>query len=337
MASRLQSPHRSRRSHIRRQVCMASGTRCPLHQRGLHAHCDGQLLPAQCHRPQDAARSQAGRRKDHHLQARSHRLAQALPRSRQAGPRRGKIRRRITQGEDRRTRCHRRWHVPPHHRSRQRAYGPAHRLCPHERNRTPMVQMRFTKPGDNQMTSRHALKLATSAFFLTAVSIAFAQASPATPATQPQPRPTPPTRDPHTPGYVQAKEIPDGAIPSPAADGNFIIGPTHPPAPGMTSTDLTHGEVIEFTMNSADSKYYPGIARDKGTFGTPDPTDPAKLVITTSHPAPYTRKVAVYVPKQYVPGTEAPFIVGADGPDHMLFTAIDSLIPEHKIPAMIAI
>jgi enterochelin esterase family protein len=187
------------------------------------------------------------------------------------------------------------------------------------------------------MTSRHALKLATSAFFLTAVSIAFAQASPATPATQPQPRPTPPTRDPHTPGYVQAKEIPDGAIPSPAADGNFIIGPTHPPAPGMTATDLTHGEVIEFTMNSADSKYYPGIARDKGTFGTPDPTDPAKLVITTSHPAPYTRKVAVYVPKQYVPGTEAPFIVGADGPDHMLFTAIDSLIPEHKIPAMIAI
>jgi enterochelin esterase-like enzyme len=186
------------------------------------------------------------------------------------------------------------------------------------------------------MTSRHALKFATSALFFTAVSIASAQASPATPA-QPQTRPTPPTRDPHTPGYVQAKELPDGTIPSPAADGNFIIGPTHPPAPGMMSPEITNGEVIEFTMNSTDSKYYPGIARDKGTFGTPDPTDPAKLIITTSHPAPYTRKVAVYVPKQYVPGTEAPFIVGADGPDRMLFTAIDSLIPEHKIPAMIAI
>jgi enterochelin esterase-like enzyme len=95
--------------------------------------------------------------------------------------------------------------------------------------------------------------------------------------------------------------------------------------------------VVEFTMSSADSRYYPGIARDKGTFGTPDPADPAKLIITTSHPAPYSRKVAVYVPKTYVPGSEAPFIVGADGTDRMLFTAIDSLIAEHKLPAMIAI
>ena len=105
----------------------------------------------------------------------------------------------------------------------------------------------------------------------------------------------------------------------------------------MTTSDLTHGDVIEFTMSSADSKYYPGIARDKGTFGTPDPSDPAKLVITTSHPAPYTRKVAVYVPTQYVPGAAAPFIVGADGPDRMLFAALDSMIPQHKLPVMIAI
>jgi enterochelin esterase-like enzyme len=131
--------------------------------------------------------------------------------------------------------------------------------------------------------------------------------------------------------------LPDGAIPSPTADGNFILGPTRTPAPETTAPDLTNGAVVEFTMTSADSKYYPGIARDKGTFGTPDPADPAKLIITTSHPAPYTRKVAVYVPKAYVPGTEAPFIVGADGPDHMLFTALDSLIAEHKLPVMIAI
>ena len=35
-------------------------------------------------------------------------------------------------------------------------------------------------------------------------------------------------------------------------------------------------------------------------IGTPDPNDPAKLLVTTSHPAPYTRHVWVYVPKQYV-------------------------------------
>ena len=60
-------------------------------------------------------------------------------------------------------------------------------------------------------------------------------------------------------------------------------------------------------------------------------------MVTTSHPAPYTRRLAVYVPKQYVPGSAAPFIVGADGPDRSLFTALDNLIAEHKVPAMIAI
>ncbi|MGC2404099.1 MAG: hypothetical protein WA510_30175, partial [Acidobacteriaceae bacterium] len=129
--------------------------------------------------------------------------------------------------------------------------------------------------------------------------------TPAAPQAQQTVRPTPPTRNPHAPGYVQAKELPDGTVPSPDQDGNFIIGPTHPPAPQETAVasavatsqtvtapldeGLTHGKVIEFTMSSADSKYYPGIAREKGTFGTADPNDPAKLVVTTSHPAPYTR------------------------------------------------
>ena len=90
-------------------------------------------------------------------------------------------------------------------------------------------------------------------------------------------------------------------------------------------------------MSSVDSKIYPGIARDVGTFGTSDPDDPAKLIVTTSHPARYTRTVAVYVPKKYVQGSVAPFIVGADGPDRLLFSALDNLIAQHKLPAMIAI
>jgi iron(III)-enterobactin esterase len=169
------------------------------------------------------------------------------------------------------------------------------------------------------------------------IALAGAGQTAAVPQAQQTARPTPPTRDPHSPGYVQAKELPDGTVPPPDQDGNFIIGPTHPPAPEMTAQELTHGSVVEFTMSSADSKYYPGIARDKGTFGTPDPDNPAKLVVTTSHPTPYTRKVAVYVPKDYVPGSVVPFIVGADGPDRMLFTALDGLISEHKLPVMIAI
>ena len=101
-------------------------------------------------------------------------------------------------------------------------------------------------------------------------------------------RPTPPTRDPHTPGFVEATELPDGAVPPADADGNFIIGPTHEPAPEMTVADgVPRGEIFEFTMRSADSKIYPGIARERETFGTPDPENPASLVVTTSHPAPY--------------------------------------------------
>jgi len=138
---------------------------------------------------------------------------------------------------------------------------------------------------------------------------------------------------------VKATELPDGAVPTPDRDGNVIIGPTHTPAPELTVEDgVPRGDVFEFTLTSADSKVYPtGIARDPGTFGTPDPANPASLIVTTSRPAPWTRKVSVYVPKQYVPGTAAPFIIGADGPDPMLFAALDTLIAEKRVPVMIGI
>ena len=168
---------------------------------------------------------------------------------------------------------------------------------------------------------------------------AVAQTPAQTPAAAPAPgargpRPPSPTRDPHTPGYVTAKELPDGEVPSPTADGNFIIGPTHPAAPETTVKEgVPQGSVIEFTMESTDSRIYPGIAR---AGMKPDPNDPSKMIVD-SHAAPYSRKVAVYVPKQYVAGTIAPFLVGADGPDRLLFPTLDNLIAEKKIPVMIAV
>ena len=139
-----------------------------------------------------------------------------------------------------------------------------------------------------------------------------------------------PTRDPHTAGYVAAKELPDGDNAPANADGDFIIGPTHPAAPEMAANDsVPKGTVYNFTMESADSMFYPGIAREAGAPGAPGGP--------RSHPAPYTRKVGVYVPKQYVPGTVAPLIVGADGVDLGLFTALDNLIAAHKLPVLIAV
>src|SRR6202790_2064548 len=123
-----------------------------------------------------------------------------------------------------------------------------------------------------------------------------------TPAATTRPaRPTPPTRDPNTPGYVTAKDLPDGANAPPKSDGNFILGPTHNPAPEMTAQEgVPQGEVFNFTMESADSKIYPGIARGPSPSGAADPNDPAKndpakndpakrVAGPTSHPAPYTR------------------------------------------------
>jgi iron(III)-enterobactin esterase len=152
------------------------------------------------------------------------------------------------------------------------------------------------------------------------------------------PRPTPPTRDPRTPGFAAAKELPDGSNAPRDTDGNFILGPTHAPShEASVHEGVLQGKVIEFTMNSTASKFYPGIARKPNTFGTADPGDPAKMVVNTTHSAPYVRRVAVYVPNQYVPGTAAPFIVGADGPDRLLFTVLDNLIAQHRVPVMIAI
>jgi len=190
--------------------------------------------------------------------------------------------------------------------------------------------MRFAK-----MTPAAAL-LGTVLFVVAGGIPAMAQVT-NTATTRPA-RPTPPTRDPHAPGFVSATDLPDGTLPPADADGNFIIGRTHNRAPETSvQTGVPQGTVYEFTTSSADSKFYPGIARDTGTFVTSYPADPARPVVTTSHAAPYTRHVAVYVPRQYVPGTPAPFIVGADGPDRGLFTTLDNLIAEKKVPAMIAI
>jgi enterochelin esterase family protein len=146
----------------------------------------------------------------------------------------------------------------------------------------------------------------------------------------------PPTRDPLAPGYVKATELPDGQVPPVTANGNFIIGPTHPASPDSAEKDgVAKGTIHTFTMESADSKIYPGIVRQPGARQE-DPSNPAKLNVP-SGPGPYTRRVAVYIPAGYTPGAILPLIVGADGPDQLLFTALDNLIAQKKIPPMVAV
>lgn len=131
-----------------------------------------------------------------------------------------------------------------------------------------------------------------------------------------------------------------GANPPADIDGNFLIGPVYVPAPELNvAAGVPEGRVEQFTMDSKDSKFYPGIART--VFGTLDPNNPKTLIVET-HPAPYTRTVTVYIPSQYVAGTAAPFIVTHDGPrlghpDLSLAHILDNLIAQHRVPAMVAI
>ena len=116
-----------------------------------------------------------------------------------------------------------------------------------------------------------------------------------------------------------SKPAPDAATTSHSGnqvDGDVVIGPSYANAPELTvAADVPRGTLHEFTMNSQDSKIYPGL---KG---------------------PYQRKVCVYVPSQYVAGTPAPFIVVQDGLSYKktLPPILDTLINEHRLPAMIAI
>ena len=188
---------------------------------------------------------------------------------------------------------------------------------------------------------RGGLRVVWSMSLLCGAWLAMGQApvaNPAVPAPVPRVRPPNPLRDPHTPGYVTATELPDGALPPPTVDGNFILGPTHTRAPEFTVQEgVPQGTVQEFSMSSVDSKFYPGVVRDDNTYGVPDPKDPATMLVPTSHAGPYTRHVSVYIPKQYVPGTAAPFIVGADGMDRTWATMLDNMIAAHRLPVMIGV
>ncbi|MBV8804218.1 MAG: esterase family protein, partial [Sinobacteraceae bacterium] len=131
-----------------------------------------------------------------------------------------------------------------------------------------------------------------------------------------------------------------GVNPPADQNGDFVIGPDYLPAPELNVVhDTPQGTVQQFTMESADSKYYPGIARD--AFGTLDPSNPRTLIVQTRS-KPWQRAITVYIPAQYKKGTEAPLIIVHDGPKMgepgmRLPHVLDNLIAQHRVPVLIAI
>ena len=123
---------------------------------------------------------------------------------------------------------------------------------------------------------------------------------------------SPPTRDPKNPNYPPATELPDGTLPASGAEGNFIIGPTHSPAPEVAAQDgVPTGKVYSFTMSSNDSRVFnPGMIRDdpggclNASVFTAEtaPGDKSNILVPTVHAGIWTRSVDVYVPSGYVAG-----------------------------------
>jgi hypothetical protein len=160
----------------------------------------------------------------------------------------------------------------------------------------------------------------------------------------------PPTRDAKNPNYPPATELPDGSLPPASAEGNFIIGPTHAPAAETIAKDgVPKGTIVSFTMSSADSVIYnPGLIRDDVAgctnssimITTTVSNDKSNMIVTSSHPGTWTRKIEVYVPANYVKGTEVPFIVLGDGGSAAwkdMNVVLDNLIQQRRVPPMVSI
>ena len=107
-----------------------------------------------------------------------------------------------------------------------------------------------------------------------------------------------------------------------AGEGDYVISPPWHNAPELTpQSDTPKGKIYHLTMDSMDSKIYPGITKTKPG------------VIT-----PYKRSVTVYVPSQYVEGTASPFMVSQDSMGAgEVPTILDNMIFAHRVPSMIAI
>jgi enterochelin esterase family protein len=179
-----------------------------------------------------------------------------------------------------------------------------------------------------------------SAAYLPTVQSADPPQPAAMPAAPPA-RPTPPTRPADGPGAPTFTKIDGKGANAPIdKNGDFVIGPDYSPAPELElKGDVPHGVIQQFTMDSKDSKFYPGITRD--VFGTVDPDNPKALIVQT-RPTDYQRTITVYIPAQNKPRAQAPFIVTHDGPamdkiDFTLPRVLDNLIAQKRVPPMIAI
>jgi enterochelin esterase family protein len=126
-------------------------------------------------------------------------------------------------------------------------------------------------------------------------------------------------------------------------DGDFTIGPDYSPAPECAVVPgIPRGTIHAFTMESRDSKIYPGIRRLENDITRRRDAHGNRIAAAQSEQsvaAPYTRTVWVYVPAQYVKGTPAPLLVVQDGHGYLNLVprVLDNLIAAGRVPVQVAV
>ena len=149
-----------------------------------------------------------------------------------------------------------------------------------------------------------------------------------------------PVRNYDDPGAPPFQVLKEGENPPLDAYDNFVLGPKYVPAPERQKVEgVPEGKVEQFVIDSKETKLFnPGIARKE--FGKVDPKNPKTLIVET-HTIDYKRQITVYIPAQYVAGSDAPFMVIHDGPtgkpNMALPQILDNLIAQKRIPPIIAI
>jgi iron(III)-enterobactin esterase len=110
--------------------------------------------------------------------------------------------------------------------------------------------------------------------------------------------------------------------PGTAGDGEIDVGPSYTASPdGKLKAGAAAGFSVSFTLTSAQSSIF------KGDDFTP--------------PLTFSRQIKVFVPQQYVDGTESPFMVSSDGFYGGLQTVVQNLAddpsPDHRVPPLVII
>lgn len=108
-------------------------------------------------------------------------------------------------------------------------------------------------------------------------------------------------------------------------DGRFEIGPNYSDNPDQNPMGAPEGQEFVFFMSSQESAIYDG--HDS----------------TLNNPQDFDRQITVYIPDQYVDGTEAPLLIHHDGTSNFnhVKRSLDNLTisddPDRHLPAFIAI